>query len=82
MADVVHVTGLQYAHPEAAIAFDVNPAAARESRKRAFDRASADKMLLAGSHHDFPLFGHLRSDGRAFAWDAEVWSPMATGLAR
>jgi glyoxylase-like metal-dependent hydrolase (beta-lactamase superfamily II) len=79
-ADVVHVPGIQYAHPEAAIAFDVNPAAARESRKRAFDRASADKMLVAGIHHDFPLFGHLRAHGRAFAWDAEVWSPMATGL--
>jgi len=79
-ADVVHVPGIQYAHPEAAIAFDVNLAAARESRKRAFDRASADKMLVAGIHHDFPLFGHLRAHGRAFAWDAEVWSPMATGL--
>ena len=79
-ADVVHLPGIQYAHPEAAVAFDVDPAAARASRKRAFDRASVDKMLVAGIHHDFPLFGHLRAHGRAFAWDTEVWSPMATGL--
>jgi glyoxylase-like metal-dependent hydrolase (beta-lactamase superfamily II) len=78
-ADVIHVPGIQYAHPEAAVRFDVDPSAARESRKRAFDRASADKMLVAGIHHDFPLFGHLRAHGQAFAWDAEVWSPIATG---
>ena len=80
-ADIVHLPGIQYAHPEAAVAFDVDPAAARASRRRAFDRASADRMLVAGIHHDFPLFGHLRAHGQAFAWDAEVWSPMATGLA-
>ena len=80
-ADVVHAPGIQYAHPEAAVAFDVDPQAARASRKRAFDRASAERMLVAGIHHDFPLFGHLRAHGQAFAWDAEVWSPVATGLA-
>ena len=37
-------------------------------------------MLVAGIHHDFPLFGHLRAHGDAFAWDPLVWSPMATGL--
>ena len=79
-ADIVHVPGIQYAHPEAAIGFDVDPPAARESRKRAFDRAAGDRMLVAGIHHDFPLFGHLRAHGDGFAWDAEVWSPMATGL--
>ena len=80
-ADIVHLPGIQYAHPEAAVAFDVDPSAARESRKRAFDRASADRMLVAGIHHDFPLFGHLRAHGQAFAWDAEVWAPTASGLA-
>jgi glyoxylase-like metal-dependent hydrolase (beta-lactamase superfamily II) len=49
-ADVVHVPAIQYAHPEAAVSFDVDPAAARESRKRAFDRVSTDKMLVAGFH--------------------------------
>ena len=79
-ADVVHIPGIQYAHPEAAIGFDVDPPMARESRKRAFDRAAADRMLVAGIHHDFPLFGHLRTHGDGFAWDPLVWSPMATGL--
>ena len=79
-ADIIHLPGLQYAHPEVAIGFDVDPDMARASRRKAFDRASADKMLVAGIHHDFPLFGHVRAQGQAFAWDAEVWSPMASGL--
>ncbi len=79
-ADIIHIPGIQYAHPEAAIGFDVDPQGARASRKRAFDRAATDKMLVAGIHHDFPLFGHLRPHGDAFAWDPLVWSPMATGL--
>ena len=79
-ADVIHLPGLQYEHPEVAIGFDVDPAMARTSRRRAFDRASADKMLVAGIHHDFPLFGRVAAHGGAFRWSADVYAPTATGL--
>lgn len=79
-ADIIHQPGVQFAYPDFSIAFDVDPELAAKSRRVAFDRASTDKMLVAGIHHDFPLFGHVRRDGSAFAWDAALYSPMADGL--
>ncbi|HUD86807.1 MAG TPA: MBL fold metallo-hydrolase, partial [Xanthobacteraceae bacterium] len=46
-------------HPDWVAAFDVDGAAAVATRKRLFDRAAADRMLVTGYHFPFPACGHL-----------------------
>jgi len=46
-------------HPDWQAAFDVDGAAAVATRKKLFDRAAADRMLVTGYHFPFPACGHL-----------------------
>jgi glyoxylase-like metal-dependent hydrolase (beta-lactamase superfamily II) len=46
-------------HPDWQAAFDIDGAAAVATRKKLFDRAAADRMLVTGYHFPFPACGHL-----------------------
>ena len=46
-------------HPEWEAAFDVDGPEAVATRKKIFDRAAADRMLITGYHFPFPACGHL-----------------------
>jgi len=46
-------------HPEWQAAFDVDGAETIVTRKKLFDRAAADRMLVTGYHFPFPACGHL-----------------------
>jgi glyoxylase-like metal-dependent hydrolase (beta-lactamase superfamily II) len=46
-------------HPNWQAAFDVDGPAAVATRKKIFDRAAADRMLITGYHFPFPACGHL-----------------------
>ena len=71
--DTVHVPEVQTAFPEAGMAFDTDLAAAAASRKRMFDRVSADGVLIAGMHLHFPAFSRLARRGNAYALYPEAW---------
>lgn len=71
--DTVHVPEVQTAFPEAGMAFDTDLAAAAASRKRMFDRVSADGILIAGMHLHFPAFSRLARRGDAYALFPEAW---------
>jgi glyoxylase-like metal-dependent hydrolase (beta-lactamase superfamily II) len=71
--DTVHVPEVQTAIPEAGMAFDTDLAAAAASRKRMFDRVSADGVLIAGMHLHFPAFARLARRGDAYALYPEAW---------
>ena len=71
--DTVHVPEVQTAFPEAGMAFDTDLAAAAASRKRMFDRVSADGILIAGMHLHFPAFSRLARRGDAYALVPEAW---------
>jgi glyoxylase-like metal-dependent hydrolase (beta-lactamase superfamily II) len=72
--DTVHVPEVQTAFPEAGMAFDTDLAAAAASRKRMFDRVSADGVLIAGMHLHFPAFSRLARRGDAYALYPEAWA--------
>lgn len=72
--DIVHLPGVQFAHPEAGMVFDVDGAQAIATRQRIFDMAATDRLRVAGMHLDFPSFGHVVRDGSAYAFIAEPWS--------
>ena len=46
-------------HPNWQAAFDVDGPEAVATRKKIFDRAAADRMLITGYHFPFPACGHL-----------------------
>jgi glyoxylase-like metal-dependent hydrolase (beta-lactamase superfamily II) len=71
--DTVHVPEVQTAFPEAGMSFDTDLAAAAGSRKRMFDRVSADGVLIAGMHLHFPAFARLARRGDAYALYPEAW---------
>jgi glyoxylase-like metal-dependent hydrolase (beta-lactamase superfamily II) len=72
--DVVHLPGVQFAHPEAGMAFDVDGAQAIATRRRLMDMAASDGLRVAGMHMDFPGFGHVVRDGSGYAFIAEPWN--------
>lgn len=78
--DIVHLPGIQFARPEAAMAFDIDADLGRATRAKALDMVATDRVLLAGMHLDFPTFGHVRRAGGAYAFEPEVWMPTAAGL--
>jgi glyoxylase-like metal-dependent hydrolase (beta-lactamase superfamily II) len=79
--DTVNLPAIFFARPDAFLGFDSDPNQARETRRRMFDMVATDKLLVAGNHHDFPLFGHLLKHGDGYAWEPMVWAPSAAGLA-
>jgi len=72
-ADVVHAPAYQFERPDWAIAFDIDPAQAVETRKKFFDEVAADRVMFAGMHLPFPGFGHLARQGDAYRFVAADW---------
>ncbi|MGF1475807.1 MAG: MBL fold metallo-hydrolase [Geminicoccaceae bacterium] len=75
--DIVHIGPVQFARPELTIPFDVNQPKAAETRAGVLDMVAADRIEIAGSHIDFPSFGHVEKapDGYTFTpsrWDHKI----------
>jgi glyoxylase-like metal-dependent hydrolase (beta-lactamase superfamily II) len=71
--DIVHLWALQFPHPEWTMAYDVDPKQAIATRKKVFEKAAADRPLLAGYHMPFPGLGHARSAGKGYEWAPRPW---------
>jgi glyoxylase-like metal-dependent hydrolase (beta-lactamase superfamily II) len=62
-------------HPDWQAAFDVDGNAAVATRKRLFDRAAADRMLVTGYHFPFPACGHLLKTASGYEHVPVPWQP-------
>jgi hypothetical protein len=62
-------------HPDWQAAFDLDGAAAVATRKRLFDRAAADRMLVTGYHFPFPAYGHLIKTATGYEHVPVEWQP-------
>lgn len=69
--DAAHHHALSFAHPEWRFAYDADGALAAETRKKLFDRAAADKLLLFGAHMPFPALGRVRKAGNVYDYRIE-----------
>lgn len=74
--DVVHLPAIQFAHPDVSLTYDIDGKLAAANRKLTFDRATKERLLVAGMHMDFPCFGHVVADGDAHRWVAEPYRQM------
>jgi glyoxylase-like metal-dependent hydrolase (beta-lactamase superfamily II) len=73
--DIIHSYALQFAHPDWAIAFDVEPPKAIATRQKVFDMVATDKLTIAGAHVPFPGIGHVAKSGTAYAYEPLFWAP-------
>jgi len=62
-------------HPDWQAAFDVDGKATIATRKRLFDRAAADRMLVTGYHFPFPACGHLIKTASGYEHVPVEWQP-------
>jgi len=66
--DLMHVAAVQFPEPQITIAFDTDSKAAAEQRAKAYADAAQGRYLVAGAHLPFPGIGHIRADGKGYAW--------------
>lgn len=74
--DLVHNHAVQFARPHVAIEFDVDKKQAVLARKALFARAAKAKLLVGGMHLPFPGIGHVRAEGKGYAWVPVEFSPL------
>lgn len=68
--DVIHLTKLQFDHPDWVLAFDTDPDLTRQTRARMLDMTASDGVMVAGSHLDFPGVGFVERAGGAYRYVA------------
>lgn len=74
--DIVHVPNIQIQRPEVTLDFDSDAGAAAAMRRRVFDMAASDRMLVGGMHLDFPGFGYVGRQGDGYRYFPEPWKPL------
>lgn len=72
--DIVHNAALQFARPEITLAFDTDQAQAAAARKRAFDMAATDRLLVAGMHLPYPGLGYIERTGADYRYHPDFWN--------
>ena len=76
LGDTVHSYAVQFARPDVAIEFDTDKKQAVATRKKLFAWAAKEKLAVAGMHLPFPGLGHIRGEGKAYAWVPVEYSPL------
>jgi glyoxylase-like metal-dependent hydrolase (beta-lactamase superfamily II) len=72
--DVVHAAVLQFAHPDWALAFDVDQSAAIATRQKVFDMVSADRVQIAGMHLPYPGIGNVAKAAEGYRYVKSDWT--------
>ena len=75
--DVVHYHGVQFAQPAASFEADVDRQTAIASRRALLAHAARHGWWVAGAHMPFPGLGHVRREGKGYAWVPAEFSPLA-----
>jgi glyoxylase-like metal-dependent hydrolase (beta-lactamase superfamily II) len=71
--DIIHWPVVQFALPEAAMTYDVDPVQATATRREILQKAASSGLLVAGMHLYFPGVIRVRSEGSAFAMIPAPW---------
>ena len=73
VADTFHSVALHMALPDIGFGFDTDTTQAATSRRRIFDRAATDGILIAASHAHFPGFGRISQDAGTYRYIPASW---------
>lgn len=74
--DIVHNHAVQFVRPQVAIEFDVDKKQAVATRKKLLARVAKEKLMVAGMHLPFPGIGHVRAEGKGYAWVPVEFGPI------
>jgi glyoxylase-like metal-dependent hydrolase (beta-lactamase superfamily II) len=74
--DVCNVPDLFLRNPEWQVMFDSEPEKAAATRRRIYDMASAEKILVSGYHFPFPGLGYVEKAGTGYRFVPAAWSPV------
>ncbi len=66
--DFLHITLMQFPHPEISLVYDKDINRAAEVRKMILNRASSEGFFIAGAHIIFPGIGHVMKEGDGFSF--------------
>lgn len=72
--DIVHNAALQFDRPEITLAFDTDQPQAAAARRRAFDMAATDRLLVAGMHLPWPGMGYVERTSERYRYHPDFWS--------
>jgi glyoxylase-like metal-dependent hydrolase (beta-lactamase superfamily II) len=75
LGDVTNNPYLFLRHPDWQGSFDVDGPLAVATRRKVFDRASADRTLLQGYHFPFPAVGYVNKTATGFELVPATWQP-------
>jgi glyoxylase-like metal-dependent hydrolase (beta-lactamase superfamily II) len=75
MGDIIHSFAVQFAHPEVSIGFDNDSSKAIAAREKLFTQVAHDNIWVAAAHLPFPAIGHIRVEGKGFAWVPVEYGP-------
>jgi glyoxylase-like metal-dependent hydrolase (beta-lactamase superfamily II) len=74
--DVTNVPDLFLRNPEWQVMFDSEPEKAVVTRRRVYDMASTDKLLVSGYHFPFPGLGYIEKAGSGYQLIPTAWNPV------
>jgi glyoxylase-like metal-dependent hydrolase (beta-lactamase superfamily II) len=63
-------------HPNWKLVFDTDGPLAEQTRRKVYDMAVADKMLIQGFHFPFPGRGYVEKSGSGYRLVPAPWNPM------
>lgn len=66
VADLTNVPALFARNPDWAVAFDMDPEMARQTRRKIFDMIVKEKMTAGGFHFPFPAMGTITPSGNGY----------------
>ena len=74
--DLVHVAAVQFGEPSVTIQFDVDSQGAATQRQHAYADAAKAGYLVGTAHLAFPGIGHIRAEGKSYAWVPVSYSAL------
>jgi glyoxylase-like metal-dependent hydrolase (beta-lactamase superfamily II) len=74
--DVTNVPELFLRNPDWQVMFDHEPDKAVQTRRRIFDMAAADRLLVSGYHFPFPGLGYIEKAGTGYRLVPAAWNPV------
>jgi glyoxylase-like metal-dependent hydrolase (beta-lactamase superfamily II) len=74
--DLTNVPDVFLRNPDWQVIFDSEPDKAVATRRRVYDMASADKLLVCGYHFPFPGIGYIEKAGNGYRLAPAAWNPV------
>lgn len=74
-SDVTNHPALFVRNPNWHAVFDMDGAQAEQTRRKLYDMAVAEKLMIAGFHYPFPSIGNVEKDGTGYRLIPAGWNP-------